>query len=674
MRIKTNIVKLLAVLVILGSLVAIAAVPASAALGITLTPSTGPVGQGVTVAAIDFIPNAILTVKIDGAVLATNPAAVTTGKTGDADQGDATFGITIPTTTAGIHQISVSDGTNTVNANFTVTPKVTITSPTTKKGPVGTSISVAGTGFSGAGVTADVTLTDSVTLVTVALVSGVSVDNTGSFTATGAVPTVTSGDKVVSATDGDGKSATTNLETWNKFTVTPTLTLTPSSGLSGSKVTVSGNGWSAGNVNLYFAGPANPWNNPSGVAYVVTADGNGVIAAPNIVVPVNATAGTKSVTATDTGAHTGSATFTVAARPLTLTPTGGPRGTQVLITGSSMTPSTASPANSKIDANDLDFGNIDWNTAAAITVDSAGVISPTTLFVPTAAVLGVNAVKATDNGADFDIPVPTTTDNLTAEGTFTVTKPTISVSPTSGPKGSSVIVNGAGWLPGTTTGSTVQITFNGAIVITTIPDASGNILAAINVPATALVGAGANTMGAADGNSNSATAATFTVPGAAITVTPTEGPVATSVTVTGTGFAAYTAITVKIGTYAFQAQPLSDVLGAFTYTFTVPGVAPGSASISATDATSTASAFFVVKQAAATTQSQTSSISSQLVRVWGYSGGTWSMYDPADAAGSNLATLASGSGYWINVNAACTLIYGGFSKALSTGWNLIGWP
>jgi hypothetical protein len=377
------------------------------------------------------------------------------------------------------------------------------------------------------------------------------------------------------------------------------------------------------------------------------------------------------VTATDGSSNTGSATFTVIARPLTLTPNSGPRGTKVLVTGSSMTPSTISPPNSTVDAGDLVFGIIGWNTTA-ITIDSAGVISPSTLAVPAAANLGVNAVRATDNGADLNSA--TTTDNLTAEGAFTVTKPTISVSPTSGPRGSSVTLTGAGWLPGTTTGSTVQITFNGAIVVTTTPDGSGNIMAAINVPATALIGAGANTIGAADGNVNSATNAAFTVPGAAMTVTPTEGPVATSVTVAGSGFAAYTAVTVKIGTYAFQAQPLSDIYGAFTYTFTVPGVAPGSQSISATDGTSTASAFFVVKEAVATTQSQTASISSQLVRIWGYSGGTWSMYDPADAAGSNLVTLTSGNGYWINVNAACTLVYGGFHKALSAGWNLIGWP
>ena len=378
------------------------------------------------------------------------------------------------------------------------------------------------------------------------------------------------------------------------------------------------------------------------------------------------------MTGTDGGANTGTTTFTVIARPLTLTPASGPRGTQVLITASSMTPSTISPPNSKVDAGDLAIGIIGWNTTE-ITIDSAGVLSPTTLYVPTTAVLGSNAVKATDNGADLN--GATTTDNISAEGTFTVTKPTIAISPASGPKGSSITVSGAGWLPGTITGSTVQITFNGAIVVTTIPDAAGNIMAAINVPATALVGAGANTIAAADGNSNSATPATFTVPGAAISVSPTEGPVATSVTVTGSGFAAYTAITVKIGTYAFQAQPLSDVYGAFTYTFTVPGVAPGSQSISATDAASTASAFFVVQEAPATTQTQTTSISSCLVRIWGYSAGTWSMYDPTDIAGSDLTTLTSGSGYWIKTNADCTLVYGGFHKALSgSDWNLMGWP
>jgi hypothetical protein len=49
------------------------------------------------------------------------------------------------------------------------------------------------------------------------------------------------------------------------------------------------------------------------------------------------------------------------------------------------------------------------------------------------------------------------------------------------------------------------------------------------------------------------------------------------------------------------------------------------------------------------------------------------MYDPTDAAGSDLASLTSGAGYWVNVNAAITLVYTGYSYPLSAGWNLIGW-
>jgi hypothetical protein len=285
-------------------------------------------------------------------------------------------------------------------------------------------------------------------------------------------------------------------------------------------------------------------------------------------------------------------------------------------------------------------------------------ISPTTLRVPSGASVGSASVIGVDNGL------------LIAQGTFTVTRPTIAVNPTSGPEGTAVTFTGSGWLPG----ATVTITF-ASNVVTTIPDGSGNIAATMNVPAAAVVGA--NTITAADTYTNSALNATFTVPAAAITVSPAEGPAGTAITVTGSGFQAYTAITLKIGTggsyYTYMTQPLTDALGAFSAAITVPGLAPGAQTVVANDGTNNVSAFFVIKSAPPTVASALASISSKLVRVWGYSGGTWYMYDPADTAGSTLATLTSGMGYWINVTEACTLIYGGYSYALSAGWNLIGW-
>jgi hypothetical protein len=67
------------------------------------------------------------------------------------------------------------------------------------------------------------------------------------------------------------------------------------------------------------------------------------------------------------------------------------------------------------------------------------------------------------------------------------------------------------------------------------------------------------------------------------------------------------------------------------------------------------------------------SISTQVVRMWGLSAGTWTMYDPADTVGSDLTSLTAGGGYFIKVNNACTLTSGGFTYNLVAGWNLIGW-
>jgi len=645
MKIKTNIVKLLAVLAILGSLVAIAAVPASAAGGITLSTSSGVVGASVTVNASGFPAITILSAKFDGVAMTTAPTTVTTDATGAVN-----FAVLIPTATASppTHTISVTDGVNTATATFSILQKVVITSPTSKSGPVGTSVTVTGTGFSGAGVTVDVTITSGIT--TKALVSGAPVDNTGSFTATGTVPQLGSGAGTIAANDGAGNVA----DVTDTFTITPLMALTPNSGLPGIAVALTGNGWPvSSSVIVTFAG---------GSAVSVPTDSNGLVNSA-YTVPVAATAGVKTVTGTS-GSVSATTTFTVIGRQLTLTPVSGPKGTKVLLTGTNMTPGGT------IAAASLLLGGAAWAGAPAlINIDSAGTIFPTTLVVPTSATLGPNTAQATDSGT------------LIAYGTFTVTKPTTSLNPATGSINSSFTVTGTGWL----SASTVTLTFNymtsgtpsvaATTQLTTIPDGSGSIAAAITVAADAK--AGIHTVTAVDAKTNAADPATFTVPGAIITATPTEGPVGTQATITGKGFAAYTAISVRIGGYQFQSQPLSDLYGAFTYLFTVPGVAPGSQSVSASDGNfvtgNTASAYFVVKTAGATVQSQTASISSQLVRVWGYSDGTWSMSDPTDAAGSNLTTLKAGNGYWVNVNAACTLIYGGYSYALSTGWNLIGW-
>ena len=621
MRIKTNIVKLLAVLVILGSLVAIAAVPAFAATA-TLTPIQGTVGSPVSVNASGFAPSTVLTVRFDGAAVTTAPSTITTNTSGA-----ATFAVSVPVTSAGTHVITVTDGVNSQDASFTVQPKVVVTSPASMSGPVGTSVTVSGTGFSGAIVTANVMIG------VVPLVSNVPVDATGSFTATGVVPALTSGVKAITAADGAGNPSVVN----GTFTVTPTLLLNPNTGLPGATVAIVGSGWTAGPVDITFEGT---------LRATVTAGTSGSI---NTTFPIpTTTAGVKAVVGNQT-AVTATTTFTVTSRLLSVSPSTGAAGTQVVITGTSLTPGPAG----NIPIGGLTLNGVALNTSV-ITIDSTGTMSPVTVRLA-GATLGTNIVRVVDSGP------------REAVGVFTETASTLSVSPPVGPKGTMVTFNGAGFVPGIQ----VTVTLAGATV-SSVPDSTGRFAAGLSTSDTTTLAVGPNTAVATDAYSNTGSA-TFTVPPPAITVTPEVGSAGTTVTVAGTGFAGYSAVAVSLGGVPYFAQPLTDPLGAFSATITVPALAPGASTVSVVVAGITATKFFTISSAPPTAASALATISTNLVRVWGYSGGTWSMYDPADAAGSNLASLTSGAGYWINANAACTLVYVGYSYALSTGWNLIGW-
>jgi len=621
MRIKTNIVKLLAVLAIIGSLVAIAAVPAFAATA-TLSANHGAVGDPITVTGTDYNVNSVLTVKFDGVQLATSPATVTVSAA------TTTFTFVIPVTYgANTHTVAVyQDGINPITTTgFTVDPKIVV-SPIAAQ--PGASITVTGTGFSNLGVTVTVMLGTS----TVA--SGVTVDSTtGSFSTTGATVPATAVTGTLVATDGAGKSAST------AFTVTPTLVLTPTSGLPGSTVAVTGSGWGAAAVTLTFAG-ASVVTTPATITPT-----SGLISA-TFTVPssgAGSTPGVKAVVASQ-GATTATANFTVSARALTITPNSGAIGTTVVIIGSTLSPSATITMGGPVTV---------LSPSGAITTDSTGTMVPVTARINSGATLGANTITATDPAKS-------------AAGVFTVVAPKLSVSPTSGPRNSVVTFTGTGWVPNVQ----VTITLAGGSVLTT-PDATGSFAAILTVPEAAS-NTLPNTATAIDGLNTATT--TFTVPPAAITVTPDAGAAGTTVTVSGTGFPAYTQATIQLGTIIFDAKPLTNALGTFSQTIVVLPIQAGITTVSATTATTgTLTKLFTVVAAPPTVASALSTISSQLVRVWGYSNGTWSMYDPSDAAGSNLATLVPGSGYWLNVNAACTLISGGYSYALSTGWNLMGW-
>ena len=261
-----------------------------------------------------------------------------------------------------------------------------------------------------------------------------------------------------------------------------------------------------------------------------------------------------------------------AAITLSLNPTSGPVGTTVTVSGSGYLASHSIQI------------TYDGSLVTATTSTNLGSIPSGVSFSVPASVAGSNTVAATDG-------------TNTQQATFTVTS-AFSLSPTSGAVGSSVTVTATGML-----GShSVTATFGGAAVTLSpsTTSSSGGLSATFTVPASA---SGAQMVTLTDGT-NSPSPATFTVT-SAFSLSPTSGAVGSSVTVTGSGFAASSIITIQFDGVTQTTSPATvttDTLGSFSgVTFTVPSSTVGSHTVSATDVSSnSASAAFVVNVGSAT--------------------------------------------------------------------------
>ena len=344
------------------------------------------------------------------------------------------------------------------------------------------------------------------------------------------------------------------------------VNLSPSNGPIGQPVTVSGQGFAANSPLLaVFDG--------SQIPFSATTDSNGTIPANAIfTVPPGETPGNKTVTIIDKNFNYVNTTFLVTTPTITVSPTSGPVGTTITVTGS----------------NFIDNSTININFAGnpTVTIPSPIAANPTGSFSATFNFnfndsAGINQVMASD-GIN------------SAFANFNVI-PSIKLNPTTGPIGSLVTVSGTGFAAS----QSVTVTFAGATVAT-IPvnvntDGFGFFTANMTVPTGQT--AGAKNVVVTDANSNSATTTFALIP--SISLNPTSGNAGSTVTVSGSGFAPSSTLT---ATYAgspitISGTTITNATGSFSAaTFTVPLTTTGGAqTIVIKDASSnTANTIFTV--------------------------------------------------------------------------------
>jgi RHS repeat-associated protein len=507
---------------------------------ISLSITSGAVGASVTITGTTFgSTQGTSTIKFN-----TTTATPTTWTA-------SSIVVPVPTgaTTGNVVVTVSSQASNGVS--FTVVAAPSITSLSASSGPVGTSVTITGTGFGSPQGTGSVTFNGTAATPT-------------SWSATSiAVPVpsaATTGNVVVNASGvaSNGKS----------FTVVPHIaSLSITSGAVGASVTITG---------TTFGGT----QGTSTIKFNTTTATPTSWGASSIVVPVPTGATTGNVVVTVSSQASNGVSFTVVAAPsiTSLSVTSGPVGTAVTITGTGFgspqgsgtvafngtaatptswtatsiavtVPAAATTGNVVVQANGANSNGTNFTVTPHITslsITSAAVGSSVTISGATfggtqgSSTLTFNGTSATPtswSASSVVVAVPTnaTTGNIVVTVSsqpsngvsFTVVPHITSLSPTSGAVTSSVTISGTTF--GATQGSST-VTFNGTTATPTGWTASSIV---VPVPSGATTGNVVVTV-----SSQASNGLTFTVLAtpSITSLAPTSGSVGTPVTITGTNF------------------------------------------------------------------------------------------------------------------------------------------
>jgi hypothetical protein len=174
-----------------------------------LSPATGQAGTQVTISGANFPASTALVIKFD-----TTTLTPTAGSTQTGSGGSFTSIVTIPSATAGTYNITVTAGSSTKTATFTVIASPTLNPLSPELGAAGSSVTVSGTGFPPSNLVI-------IRFDTTVISSSTATDTSGAFSATATIPSSASGGT-------HNISVSVSTVTKNKtFNVTAPATTTP---------------------------------------------------------------------------------------------------------------------------------------------------------------------------------------------------------------------------------------------------------------------------------------------------------------------------------------------------------------------------------------------------------------------------------------------------------------
>jgi hypothetical protein len=403
---------------------------------ISLSALSGYVGDSIAVTGTGFKASSSVTIYFDS----TSRTTTTTTSSGTF----TSVSITIPNSVAGSHLIKGTDTSgDSPGVGFLVQPKMTV-NPVS--GIVGSQVDLSGTGFrASSGVT--IYFDDE-------SVKTAQTNSTGSFSSVSLnIPESYQGSHTIKAQDAGGNFATTS------FTISPTVTISATSGTPNSKVAISGNGFKASSVIVVSFDDISVMTTPA----PIVSSSKGSFSAEFTVPPFSG--GTHQIKVSD-GTSIDTKSFSILS-VLSIEPTSGFVGSEVSLNG------------------------VGFQASQSVTITFNNKTVETT---------------ATDGNGRFNISfnvpvyvgdtykVVASDGTNTKEVSFTITT-SASISETTGHVGTAVTVTGIGF----TAGKTVTITYDGNQVATTTTGANGSFSTSFNVPASKK---GEHVINATDGINN----------------------------------------------------------------------------------------------------------------------------------------------------------------------------